>query len=145
MLFFFDFVVTIATALSYIIALPDISYKNNRGVKMGNFSRIIKTGIICGACFFGGYTAGNKGNSSDYRINDSDGRYFLQDKASGIEYEIIKLDGETYIGDAEHNLNGMRALAGYEFENRRPEIRDSSNENVLEMLVQDVGNLYLRR
>ena len=79
---------------------------------MGILKTIGVLGLVAGAYFVGNTTKPNNVNGYSLQGNNQETILFSEELGKG--YELNMINQEIYIGDAEHQYNGLRALTNYE-------------------------------
>jgi hypothetical protein len=86
---------------------------------MGAIKTLAYTALLAGG-IAGGYYFGANSCSADqeYKINRENKIVSLESKTLDKSYELNQIGEDFYLGDSNHNLKGVQALAMYETEKK---------------------------
>lgn len=104
----------------------------------------ILSGLIIGASI--GYAV-NKIKQPDYVLREKNNILEVQSRRLDKSYEIIRTNNTFYLGDFEHNLQGVREIAyrnGLEFKEQYV-LQEQSKRKELELIVQEQNTKIRRR
>ena len=114
---------------------------------MGCITKALKIGLVA-AAGFGIYKIGyNKGQKelisptySTYKLIEKQEKTFLKNKETQNTYLIREINGQDYIGDAQHNLTGAYKIAMQDM--NLPQLRKSL---IAPQTIQDTINTDLKQ
>lgn len=75
--------------------------------------RTIGTIILMGASGLGGYLA-KSNDVNGFSLQNQEQQTILYSEELGKGYQLTQMSNEIYIGNAEHQYNGLRELINYE-------------------------------
>ncbi|MBC8444328.1 hypothetical protein H8D83_01950 [Candidatus Woesearchaeota archaeon] len=86
---------------------------------MGVIKTMAYTALLAGGIAGGYYFGANSCSADqDYKINRENEIVSLESKTLGLSYELNQIGEDFYLGDSNHNLKGVQALAIYETEKK---------------------------